>query len=134
MKLPGVLQEIAEAAGIEAALAVAREKGGGRASFSPDPREDHWLSRLLGMAAARQICAALTAGHIRVELDIPLGPHGTYRQQRRARAVALKAAADGGLSLNAGARAAGVDRSSFRRFRARRKASGKRRQLSLFED
>jgi hypothetical protein len=132
VQLPGILREIADAAGVEAALLIAREKGGGRASFSPRPRDDHWSVRLLGRERADKVARALTGNRLRVELDVPLGPSSSYAKERINRATAMKAALDAGLSFDASARAAGVDRSTIRRFKSRvgKRSSG--RQGNLF--
>jgi hypothetical protein len=60
-------------AGREAALAVARIKGGVNGVYIPTPdrlKSDHWLVRAVGLSAARLVAAA--EGGLRY--DIPRGP------------------------------------------------------------
>ncbi len=128
--LPGVLAEIAEVAGLIAALAVAEKLGGGRTHFPASAADDHWLTRLVGREAADKICAhfrATSRGGIQV--DIPLGPRGFYRNARK-RALALMAE---GVSTYETARRLGIDRSTVRRLKARSKGAVKDgRQGRLF--
>ena len=73
--LPLLLDEIAQVAGLEAALLVAREKGGTRAHFSSRPQADNWLAKLVGIDAARAIGQSQCApGAASVHLNVPLGP------------------------------------------------------------
>lgn len=74
-ELPGLLAEIAAAAGVEAAVAVAEKVGGTRAYFPGRPDPDHWLSTTVGHDKAAAICAAIAPG-IGVELYVPMGPAG----------------------------------------------------------
>lgn len=55
--LPGILAEIAEATCVEIAVALARKHGGQRLYLPREPKRDHHLCRLLGVQAARIICA-----------------------------------------------------------------------------
>lgn len=120
VELPGVLQEIAEAAGVDAALAIARARGGVRAWFPAAPRDDSWIVQLVGRAAADAICAKLAQHGTAVQFDIPLGPAGSYMAERRNRAIAMEAAIAGGLGTDAAARAVGAHRSTLKRFKRRR--------------
>ena len=105
-KLPELLAEIAEVAGIDAALAVAQAKGGARAHF-PHPnhlRDGHWLVCAVGIEKARLISkhfSSLTAG---IYLHIALGPAGMY-QIARLKAEKMRAS---GATISATARACGV--------------------------
>jgi hypothetical protein len=54
--LPLIIAEIAEIAGIDAAWAIARAKGGTTAFIPKRPLQGHWLVELVGMDAARHIC------------------------------------------------------------------------------
>lgn len=74
LQLPGLLAEIAEVAGVGAALAVAEAKGGASAYIpAPPVRPGHWLVTACGQAAADAI-----AGHFAARggahHKIPLGP------------------------------------------------------------
>ena len=98
--LPEVLAQIAAVAGIDAALAIARVKGGARCTFPPKVREDHWLAELVGRDTANAICKELATG-IGVELLIPRGEHAT----RKRRFYDLRAE---GMSVEGAARACGA--------------------------
>jgi hypothetical protein len=76
MMLPGVLAEIAEVAGDDAALAIAQARGGTQVYVPPVPPEDHWLCQLVGLKAARDIADLLTCGVGGRRLEVPLGPAG----------------------------------------------------------
>ncbi len=73
-QLPGILAEIAEAAGIDAALAVARAKGGGRAYFPETPRPQSWLVEAVGADRAAVIGRLFASGRGGIELEVPGGP------------------------------------------------------------
>lgn len=83
-QLPGVLAEIASVAGEDAALAIARARGGTQIYIPPEPAADHWLSRLVGHDRALKIGDELTAGALGRRVDLPVGPNG-----RKARETAL---------------------------------------------
>lgn len=80
--LPGILAEIAEAAGEDAALAIARVRGGTEIYVPPNPGADHWISRLVGLERAQAIADKLTCSLIGRRVELPLGPHGHAEQQR----------------------------------------------------
>lgn len=75
-QLPGILAEIAEIAGEDAALAVAAARGGTRVYIPPAPDRDHWLTRLVGLQVAGKIADRLTCGVGGRRVDLPLGPKG----------------------------------------------------------
>jgi len=72
--LPGILCDIAEAAGIEAALAVARARGGCRAYFPEAPRCRSWLVEAVGLDKAAIIGRLFASGKGGIELEVPRGP------------------------------------------------------------
>lgn len=81
--LPGILAEIADAAGEDAALALARALGGTQIYVPPSPGADHWLSELVGHGQALAIADRLTGGiGIGRRVDLPLGPRGHAETQR----------------------------------------------------
>lgn len=80
--LPGVLGEIAEAAGEEAALAIAQARGGTEIYVPPSPGPDHWISRLVGLKKAAAIADKLTCGVGPRRVELPLGPRGHQARQR----------------------------------------------------
>jgi hypothetical protein len=127
--LPGVLGEIAAVAGEEAAIAIASARGGTQVYIPPMPDADHWLCRLIGVAAARKVCEQLTAGvGVGRRVDLPLGLAG--------HAARVRAKVDAMLAEGRSERDIAIaTRYSIRAIRARRKRLGHRpaeTQLSLF--
>lgn len=74
--LPPLLNTIADVAGNEAALALARARGGSRVSIPARAKDDHWLVEVVGREAADKICDHFRVGTngTGVALDIPTGP------------------------------------------------------------
>lgn len=115
--LPSPLDEIAEVAGLDAALAIADAVGGTRVGIPPRPLKDHWLTDLVGDEKASLIC-----NHFRIlstedrergarHIIIPRGP-ATRDKQAKAR---FYAARDAGASVRAAARKARIhERTAFR--------------------
>ncbi len=81
--LPGVLAEIAEVAGLDAALKVAEAKGGHLAYFPRVPKPDHWLVDLVGTERAVLICERVAPGDGGVQESVPLGPTGSRAKMWR---------------------------------------------------
>ena len=82
--LPGILAEIADAAGLPSALLVAEAKGGIRAHFPAQARAGHWLTKLVGQAAADKICAHFRTGNrAGFYALVPLGPKNFHQKARR---------------------------------------------------
>lgn len=80
-KLPDILARIADAAGEEAALLVAKAFGG-RPLYIPlarDLDEDHRLARLVGIERARAICRELGRG----DFILPRGPFSSIEETKR---------------------------------------------------
>lgn len=78
--LPGVLEDIAEAAGIDAALKLAEAFGGTELVIPAAHRvcADHQLAKIVGLDAARKICELWVRGTVL----IPGGPaNGRTKQQ-----------------------------------------------------
>lgn len=113
--LPGILAEIAQAAGPVSALRVADAKGGTRAYVPTVERleDDHWLALAVGKDAARKIATILGGMHH----DIPLGPDAGVRSKARA---AIERGLKDGLSANQIARNVGVDRTTVFRRKSKR--------------
>lgn len=82
ISLPGVLAEIAEVAGEDAALAIADARGGTEVYIPPLPADDHWLSALIGADSARAVAERLTQGVGGRRLELPLGPSGHAARMR----------------------------------------------------
>lgn len=80
--LQGLLAQIAAAAGEDAALKLAADRGGTQIYVPPSPEPDHWLCQLLGERAALAVCDLLTAGVGPARVDVPLGPTGALAAQR----------------------------------------------------
>jgi len=127
--LHGILREIADVAGLPAALAIAHEKGGTRVHFPARAGDAHWLPRLVGREAADKLCA-----HFRSTADggiyllVPLGPKNFYARARR-RCVELTEA---GKTREEVARELGIHMRTVQRHRARMRDEGDKRQGRLF--
>lgn len=112
-RLPPLLSQVADLAGLEAALALA-EAAGGERRFIPTPDrmpDDHWLVVACGRAGADAI-ARYHGGNV---IEIPRGPVGNAA--RTARRIRDMIAA--GRSSNEIARATGVVFRTVTRHRAR---------------
>lgn len=83
-RLPGVLAEIAEAAGEPAAIALAARIGGTRVYIPARVTEGHWLVDAVGRRAAEKICTYFAVDGSGQRIDIPLAGGGAYPQLRRA--------------------------------------------------
>lgn len=83
--LPPTLQEIAEVAGLDAALAMANARGGSRISLPAKPKPGHWLIEAVGEEAAQKICAHYATGYggtSGASLVLPLPPNMDLRRRR----------------------------------------------------
>ena len=80
--LPGLLSEIAEVAGLEAALQIAEARGGNRVYIPERAPDNHWLVQTVGREAADAICAhfAVPSG---IEIELPCGPVGRQGNYER---------------------------------------------------
>jgi len=109
---PGILADIADAAGPMAALRVAEARGGLLTYFPRMNRlrDDHWLVMACGWDAARAI--ARRVGGSRE--DVPLGPCESRAAMRRA----IRQGLAGGLSGQEIARKVGVTSRTVRRIKA----------------
>jgi hypothetical protein len=139
--LPALLQEIADAveaatgdrkAALAAALTLAEVRGGTRVYIPVRPGPDHWLVQAVGPAAAAAI-ASHFATDKGAELELPVGPSGSFVSERRRRARLYAESASGNLSADAAAQRAGVTRRMVQYARAKmRQAKGQQR--GLFDD
>jgi hypothetical protein len=114
--LPPLLCEIAEVAGIPAAIALAQARGGNRV-YVPTPgqlSEEHWLVRIVGREAALKICLHFSPGH-HVALELPLGPTGSRADLWRRLARLIEEGAPSGVIT----RRLGISRRTLGRHRAR---------------
>jgi hypothetical protein len=126
--LPPLLCEIAEVAGLRAALALAEERGGNRVYF-PAPAqlsEGHPLVKIVGREAAMKICEhfAPLGG---MEVEMPRGPTGNRADQWRRLAQLIEAGAPSGVIT----RRLGICRRTVVRHRTRRRLADDR-QIDLF--
>lgn len=124
--LPPLLAEIAEVAGLDAALAIAEARGGQKV-YIPTPDRvgpTHWLAEVVGLDAARKLGARFGSCH----LELPFGPAASVRRLRGriARMIAE------GASSNTIAAACGVTFRTVTRHRTR--ARGDDAQGDLFQD
>ena len=107
---PGILADIADAAGPLAAHRVAEARGGAPAYF-PRPgalTDDHWLVIACGWVAAQVIARRVGGGRY----EVPLGP---LVGNRAAVARAIRDGLENGLTGHAVARLVGVDCRTVRR-------------------
>lgn len=117
--LPALLAEIADIAGIESALAVARAKGGQEVFIASRLDSSNWLVQAVGLDKAKLISQHFCSGRSRQKLSVPLGPAGGYLAERRRRAKLMREAVEQGASANEIAAAARVTNRTARRFRSR---------------
>lgn len=131
--LPPLLAEIAEVAGLPAALKLAREKGGVECYIPARVSDDHWLVRCVGREAADKISAHFSAAidddrrksRHGVKILLPLGQTGSRADARRRAIEAL----DQGASLADAARRSGLHQRTVQNLRAKMQDN---RQGSLF--
>ncbi|MBX8799251.1 helix-turn-helix domain-containing protein [Ochrobactrum sp. MR28] len=121
--LPGVLNEIAQVAGIDAAWEIARAQGGITVYIPYSATEDHWLTELVGLDNASKICEHFRVGNTGMRILIPMA---RYHQAKDRLVKALEA----GMSAPEAASTAGVHERTA--YRARRKLGLKNDQGSLF--
>lgn len=123
-ELPGALGQVAEAAGLDAALALAEAHGGTTIHIPEIPRRNSVLVKAIGPRAADAVIRALGPGR----LLVPLGPTGGWRRTRRTIGRLL----DAGHSHQAIARQVGCHVRTVERCAAERR--GDARQGSLFDE
>lgn len=130
-ELPPVLAAIAEAAGLDAALAIARQHGGTRVKVPTLATGTNWLTSLVGHQAAAAIIETL--GPARA-IDVPLGPEGLkggyYHMSRTTFARRIQELEERGATAPQIARALGV---TERAVRMRRAARRQRAMGDLFD-
>lgn len=109
-ELPGLLQEVADAAGLQAALDLAKACGG-TIVYIPAKlsKNDTVLTRAVGRRAAAEICKLRPGENV----PVPLGPMTTDAQKR----VKVKQLLDEGLSIQEIVRRTAVHRATVYRVR-----------------
>lgn len=124
--LPGLLGDIADIAGNDVALEIARTRGGTRVTIPPRADDSHWLTKLVGLDVADRICRGLATidadgrlGGIRNEV-LPLGPISVNRAARKRAAEAL----ENGASPREAALEAGLHERTIWRMKAKDKNQG----------
>ncbi len=124
---PELLREIAEVAGVEAAITLADRRGGNRVYF---PRPDtlgphHWLVDCVGATPARLLCEHFYG----IELELPIGTLSkTERQLRVQRLIAL------GWTSSEITRAVGCTRRTVKRNRSALRSRADGEQLDMFPE
>jgi hypothetical protein len=143
--LPALLAEIAdvvaaalkdERAGLAAALALASVRGGQRVYIPARPGPEHWLVQSLGAEAASAIARHFAAGinPRGAEIELPVGPAGSYQAERRRRARLIGKAIAANLPANEIAAQAGITRRAVHYAKQRAGARAGGTQTSLFDD
>ena len=130
--LAPLLAEIAEVAGLEAALAIATARGGTIVNIPTGKRKSNWLIDCVGPEAAEKIAAHFTSGHMRLQLDIPLPPTNSYRQFIRQRVALINKALTETNSVQKAALMSGTPRRAIQRHKARMRALKSSNQGDLF--
>ncbi|SFZ85984.1 Homeodomain-like domain-containing protein [Devosia enhydra] len=113
--LPPVLAEIAAVAGVDAAWALARAKGGTTVFLPRRAGHRHWLTEIVGQEAADKICRHYRTNH-QSRLTIPLAA-AAMKSERWTEALRSD------MSLTETARAMGVHERTVTNWR--RRARGK---------
>ncbi|ODR93543.1 hypothetical protein AUC70_11820 [Methyloceanibacter stevinii] len=128
--LPDVLAEIARVAGLQAAMKVAKEKGGMRVHIPGTASEGHWLTLAVGREAAESICKHFAAGQRGggMKVDIPQGPAGLVAQRR---AIADRMIAEGATTA-AIVEASGYTERAVQQRKAKKRLGRDPRQQDLF--
>ncbi|WP_428700187.1 helix-turn-helix domain-containing protein [Stappia sp.] len=122
--LPGILAEIAEVAGLDAALKLAAEKGGQTVYIPSHADDGHWLTDTVGREAAAAICELYRVRNTGGRFLIPIAREASARR-------ALVKALENGASARQAAAASGLHERTAFRTRARLKSKDPR-QGDLF--
>ena len=119
--LPNLLREIAEIAGIEAALALADAVGGTRVDIPARAKPEDWLSDIVGYEAACKIADYYRVGDAdgresgAYRVVIPRGPYSVLAEARRRLVKELMA----GTSVRDAARLSGLTERTAWRYKAK---------------
>jgi len=126
--LPALMVEIAEIAGVEAAMTICDRYGGNRVYIPRYAPDHHWLVHCVGRVAADAICEHFALATTGIEIELPTGANLT-RMQRRARLEKLIAE---GYSSTEITRRLGVTRRWVTRVKRDMRAKYLASQLDLF--
>jgi Trp operon repressor len=131
--MPMLLEEVANAIGVDGALKLASAHGGTQVYIPARPDESHWLSALVGLADARTLARALTSDRTGLHFVIPMGPSRNQVERWRR----MHDLIDKGLPAREIARACGVHMRTVKRHRNNRdslkQVKAQLQQLSLFD-
>ena len=131
--LPDLLDQVANAVGIDVALQLAAARGGTHVYIPARVPEHHWLAKLIGHDTAQILAAAITTGTSGFSIDIPMGPS----RDQVSRWKHMHSLIDKGLPTNEIALACGVHMRTVRRHRNQRadhkQVMAQLAQLSLFD-
>ncbi len=125
--LPALMVEIAEVAGVEAAITICDRYGGNRVYIPRYANDHHWLTQCVGRAAANAICEHF-ASPSGIELELPTGAR-LNRAQRRLR---LEQMIKDGCKSPEITRRLGVTRRQVKRVAAALNRDLTSRQLDMF--
>lgn len=120
--LPAVLEEIAQVAGLDAAWALARARGGTTIFLPRKPGKRHWLSDIVGHEAATKICAHFRGNHT-MSITVPMAARQQSAELWR---EALQRGPDGQYlrSINETALHMGVHKDTVSKRRHKARVSG----------
>lgn len=119
--LPPILREIAEVAGVEAAMALVAAHGGTIVYLPHKPGPQHWLVACVGQKAALAICRHFAVSDAdgrpvgKFRLKVPLAGTGSTAQARRRLIRELRE----GATAVAAARRAGLHERTAWRYKAK---------------
>ncbi|SDU08954.1 helix-turn-helix domain-containing protein [Stappia sp. ES.058] len=113
--LPDLLAEIAEVAGLDAALKLAAARGGQTVYIPSRPAPEHWLCQTVGQPAAEKICEHFRVRNSGGRFLIPIARTASARRT-------LFKALENGASARQAAAAAGTHERTAYRARARIRA------------
>ena len=125
--LPELMIEIAEVAGVEAAITICDRYGGNRVYIPRYAQDHHWLVHCVGRVAANAICEHF-ASPSGLELELPIGAR-LSREQRRIR---LEKLISEGYTSSEITRRLGVTRRTVKRAKAGMKRRIGANQLDMF--
>jgi len=113
LKINGVFKELAEVAGVDAAIRLSALKGGVRV-YIPESGalpEDHWLIEAIGQEPGRKIADRFGGGHF----TVPMGPLAGNRNKMR---EIIRQALEAGMTVDQVAIACGVHRRTVLRHKS----------------
>ena len=121
--LPEILAQIAEAAGLDAALKLAAARGGQTVYIPSHAAQHHWLTDVVGLPAAIKICDHFRVRDSGARLLIPIARRSSAQRT-------LVKALENGASAREAAAAAGVhERTAFRARQRLKTGSGNQGDL-----